>query len=140
MSQSVVGTWHLQRWETHHPDGRITWPLGPDAVGYLFYTPDGYMSVAMMQANRPAFAEGDLLGGTPEEKAAAASSYVTYCGRYEVGDGTVIHHVDVSLFPNWVGVDQERFVEVKGDELTITTRPLRIGGETINRLVWERVR
>ncbi len=98
------------------------------------------MSVAMMQANRPAFAEGDLLGGTPEEKAAAASSYVTYCGRYEVGDGTVIHHVDVSLFPNWVGVDQERFVEVKGDELTITTRPLRIGGETINRLVWERVR
>ncbi len=140
MSQSVVGTWRLQRWETHHPDGRITWPLGPDAVGYLFYTPDGYMSVAMMQANRPAFAEGDLLGGTPEEKAAAASSYVTYCGRYEVGDGTVIHHVDVSLFPNWVGVDQERFVEVKGDELTITTRPLRIGGETINRLVWERVR
>ncbi len=140
MSQSVVGTWRLQRWETHHPDGRITWPLGPDAVGYLFYTPDGYMSVAMMQANRPAFAEEDLLGGTPEEKAAAASSYVTYCGRYEVGDGTVIHHVDLSLFPNWVGVDQERFVEVKGDELTITTRPLRIGGETINRLVWERVR
>ncbi len=140
MSQSVVGTWRLQRWETHHPDGRITWPLGPDAVGYLFYTPDGYMSVAMMQANRPAFAEGDLLGGTPEEKAAAASSYVTYCGRYEVGNGTVIHHVDLSLFPNWVGVDQERFVEVKGDELTITTRPLRIGGETINRLVWERVR
>lgn len=139
MSGSVVGTWRLKQWEIHHPDGRIAWPLGSDAVGYLFYTSEGYMSVAMMRAERPAFTSDDLLGGTPEEKAAAAAGYVTYCGRYEVRDGIVIHHVELSLFPNWIGVDQVRFAKVEGDELTITTRPLRIGGETINRLVWERV-
>lgn len=140
MSGSVVGTWRLKRWETHHPDGRISWPLGPDAVGYLFYTPEGSMSVAMMRRDRAAFASEDLLGGTPEEKAAAASSYVTYCGRYEVRDGAVIHHVELSLYPNWVGVDQVRFATVEGDELTITTQPLQIGGATVNQLVWKRVR
>lgn len=138
MAGSVVGTWRLKRWETRHADGRVTCPLGPDAVGYLVYTPGGFVSVAIMRADRAAFAGDDLLGGTPEERAAAAGSYVTYCGRYEVRDGAVIHHVELSLFPNWVGVEQVRFAEVEGDALTITTRPLRIGGETVNRLVWER--
>jgi hypothetical protein len=97
------------------------------------------MAVAMMRANRPTFADDDLLGGTVEEKAAAAAGYVTYCGRYEIRNGTVTHHVELSLFPNWVGIEQVRYAEVKANELTITTAPLAIGGETVNRLVWERV-
>ena len=139
MSESVVGTWRLKRWETRDADGRVSYPLGPDALGYLIYTPGGHVSVAMMRARRAAFAGDDLLGGTPEERAAAAAGYVAYCGRYEVREGTVVHHVELSLFQNWVGSEQVRFAEVAGDELTITTRPLRIGGETVNRLVWERV-
>ena len=139
MGAAVVGTWRLKRWETRTADGGVSYPLGPDAVGYLIYTAGGHMSVSMMRAARPAFAGDDLLGGTPAERAAAAAGYVTYCGRYEVRDGAVVHHVELSLFPNWVGADQLRFAEVAGDELTITTRPLRIGGETVNRLVWERV-
>ena len=139
MTPSVVGTWRLKQWETHSADGRISYPLGPNAIGYLIYTPQGYMTVSMMQVDRPAFAGDDLIGGTLEEKAAAASSYVTYCGRYEVQDRTVIHHVELSLFPNWIGVDQLRFVEVEGDDLLITTPPLQVGGrEVINRLIWER--
>ncbi len=138
MAGSVVGTWRLKLWETSTADGRVAYPLGPDAVGYLIYTPGGHMSVVMMRARRAAFAGDDLLGGTSEERAAAVEGYVSYCGRYEVRDGTVVHHVELSLFPNWVGTEQVRFVEVAEDELTITTRPLRIGGETVNRLVWER--
>jgi hypothetical protein len=139
MTASVVGSWRLKRWETVAADGRVTCPLGPDAVGYLIYTVDGYMSVAMMRAARPSFTGDDLLAGTPVERAAAAAGYVGYSGHYEVGDGVIVHHVAVSLFPNWVGTDQRRFAEVAGNELTITTGPLRIGGETISRLVWERV-
>ncbi len=138
MSGSVVGTWRLKRWETRDAGGKVAYPLGPDAVGYLTYTPGGHVFVAIMRAGRPPFAGDDLLGGTPEERAAAAAGYVAYGGRYEVRDGAVIHHVELSLFPNWVGADQLRFAEVAEDELTITTRPLRIGGETVNRLVWER--
>lgn len=95
MAGSVVGTWRLKRWEARDADGRVVDPLGANAVGYLSYTPGGHMSVSMMRAERAAFAGDDLLGGTPEEKAAAAESYITYCGRYEVRDGTVIHHVEL---------------------------------------------
>ena len=139
MTGSVVGTWRLKLWETRTADGRVAYPLGRDAVGYLIYTAGGYMAVTMMRVNRPTFASDDLLGGTLEEQATAAAGYVTYCGRYEIRDGTVVHHVELSLFPNWVGIDQVRFAEVEGDELTITTERLAIGGETVNRLVWERV-
>ena len=136
---SVVGTWRLKRWEARGADGQVAYPLGPDALGSLIYTPGGHMSVAMMRAGRPPFAGDDLLGGTAEERAAAAAGYVAYSGRYEVRDGAVVHRVELSLFPNWVGSEQVRFATVDGDELTITTRPLRIGGETVSRLVWERV-
>ena len=138
MPGSVVGTWRLKRWETRDAHGRVAYPLGPDALGYLTYTPGGHVSVAMMRAGRAPFAGGDLLGGTPEERAAAAAGYVAYCGRYEARGGAVVHRVELSLFPNWVGSEQARVAAVDGDELTITTEPLRIGGETVNRLVWER--
>ena len=138
MAAAVVGTWRLKRWETRAADGRISYPLGPDAVGYLSYTPGGHMAVSLMRAERATFAGDDLLGGTPEERAAAAAGYVSYCGRYELRDGAVVHHVELSLFPNWVGVDQVRFGRVEGDELTITTGALRIGGESVSCLVWER--
>jgi hypothetical protein len=139
MTGSVVGTWRLKLWETRTPDGRVAYPLGRDAVGYLIYTAGGHMAVTIMRVNRPTFASDDLLGGTLEEQATAAAGYVTYCGRYEIRDGTVVHHVELSLFPNWVGSTQVRFAEVEADELTITTERLAIGGETVNRLVWERV-
>ena len=138
MTGSVVGTWRLKRWETRAANGRVAYPLGPDAVGSLTYTPGGHVAVAIMRTGRAAFAGDDLLGGTPEERAAAAAGYVSYCGRYEVRDGAVVHHVELSLFPNWVGSEQVRFAEVAGDELTISTGPLPIGGETVSRLVWQR--
>ncbi len=114
----LIGTWRLITWENRSADGRISHPLGEDAVRYIMYSPDGYMFVAIMRLDRAAFAAGDLLKGSTEEKARAAESYVSYCGRYEFRGDTVIHHVDLSLFPNRVGADKERLVEVRGDRLT----------------------
>ena len=45
----------------------------------------------------------------------------------------VIHHVELSLFPNWCGTDQERFIELDGERLTITTAPVQVGGTTFSR-------
>jgi hypothetical protein len=84
--------------------GTISYPLGRDAVGVIVYTDDGYMFVAIMCPDRQPFAAGDLLKGSGEEKARAAETYVSYCGRYELHGDTVIHHVELSLFPNWSGV------------------------------------
>jgi hypothetical protein len=138
MTAPVVGTWRLKVWETRTSDGRVDYPLGPDAVGYLTYTRVGHMSVTIMRPDRPVFESTDLLGGTPEELATAARGFVGYCGRYELRDGRVIHHIEASLFPNWVGTAQERFLQVDDNHLTLTSRPLQIGGTTTSRLVWER--
>jgi hypothetical protein len=104
------------------------------------YAQDGYMSVAIMSPDRPMFAAGDLLGGSAQERAQAAGTYVSYCGRYEFRGDTVVHRVELSLFPNWVGVEQERLVEVSGDRLMLSTRPLLLGGVLRTaHLIWERV-
>ncbi len=69
----LVGTWRLVSWENRSTDGTVSHPLGRDAVGLIIYTDDGYMSVAMMRADREPFAADDLLGGTPDEQARAAA-------------------------------------------------------------------
>jgi hypothetical protein len=140
MSNPLVGTWRLVSWENRSADGTISYPLGKDAVGFILYTDDGYMAVAVMRPGREPFAAGDLLGGSSEEKARAADTYVSYCGRYEYQGESVRHHVEVSLFPNWSGVEQERLVEVTGDRLTLSTRPMLFQGiQQTAHLIWERV-
>ncbi len=137
----LIGTWRLVSWENRSVDGQIIHPLGEDAVGYIMYNQDGYMFVAIMRSDRPKFPAGDLLRGSTEEKAQAAGTYVSYCGRYEFRGDTVVHHVELSLFPNWVGVEQERLVEVRGDRLILSTRPILLGGMLRTaHLIWERVR
>jgi Lipocalin-like domain len=136
----LIGTWRLISWENRDESGRISYPLGEDAVGYIMYNSDGYMFVAIMRPGRPKFAAGDLLSGSTEERAQAAGTYVSYCGRYEFRGETVIHRVELSLFPNWEGVEQERLVEVRGNRMTLGTRPMLLGGGRRSaRLIWERV-
>ena len=140
-SNPLIGTWRLISWENRSVEGqKISYPLGKDAVGYIMYNEDGYMFVAIMRPNREKFTVGDLLGGSTEEKVQAANTYVSYCGRYEFRGDTVTHHVDLSLFPNWVGVEQERLVEFRGNRLTLSTRPILLGGiQRTAHLIWERV-
>jgi lipocalin-like protein len=139
MSNPLVGTWRLVSWENRTVDGRISYPLGDDAAGFILYTDDGYMAVAIMRRGRESFAAEDLLGGSRDEKAHAAETYVSYCGRYEYRGDSVIHYVELSLFPNWSGVEQERLVEVAGNRLNLSTRPMVFQGiQQSAHLVWER--
>jgi len=139
-SNPLVGTWRLLSWENRTLDGEVSHPFGEGATGYIAYTEDGYVFVAIMAAGRRPFVAGDLLSGSTAEKAGAAETYVSYCGRYEFHGNTVLHHVELSLFPNWVGVTQERLVKISGDQLTLSTRPLLLQGrQQTAHLLWERV-
>jgi len=140
-SNPLIGTWRLISWENRSvEDDRVSYPLGEDAVGYIMYNPDGYMFVAIMGPNRPKFAAEDHLSGTTEEEAQAEQTYVSYCGQYEFHGETVVHHVELSLFPNWVGVDQKRLLEVAENRLTLSTLPILLGGiQQTAHLIWERV-
>jgi hypothetical protein len=110
----LVGAWRLVSWENRAADGQVTYPVGTDALGYLLYSPDGCFSVTISRRDRAGFAAGDLLSGTSEEQARAVEGVVAYAGRYSLHGDLVIHHVELSLFPNWVGSDQQRWVELAG--------------------------
>ena len=140
-SNPLIGTWRLlSRENTSVDDRQVSYPLGKDATGYIMYNEDGYMFVAIMAPHRLRFAADDLLSATEEEEAQAEETYVSYCGRYDFLGDTVVHHVEMSLFRNWIGVDQERLVDLGGSRLTLKTRPLLLRGiQQTAHLIWERV-
>jgi len=82
--QLLVGSWKLVSFEMRDANGNISYPWGKDTLGYLMYNADGYMSVTVMSSNRLKFSSADVKGGTTEEKVAAADTYVSYCGTYEI--------------------------------------------------------
>src|ERR1041385_6130824 len=136
----LIGTWRLVSWENKSVDGQVSYPFGQDTLGYLLYNQDGYMFVALMRHHRANFASGDLLKGSPEEKGKAAETYISYCGKYEFQGDKVIHHIELSLFPNWAGAAQERLIERVGNRLILSTRRMLLEGrQQTARLVWERV-
>jgi len=99
------------------------------------------MAVSVMRGDRASFESTNIwAAASPEEKQAAFDSYSSYCGRYEVKQDKIIHHVELSLFPNWSGMGQERYFEFAGDWLTLRTPPTMIDGvEQTAIAIWQRV-
>ncbi len=135
--QKFIGAWKLISVETRDENGELF--RRGHRTGYLLYSEEGYISVAFMKEGRPTFASGDIRGGTVEEKMAAVEGYVSYSGRFEVRGDKVVHHIEVSLFPNWVGVSQERLYGFEGDRLTLSTPLMLVGGRQLStHVIWER--
>jgi hypothetical protein len=140
MGARIVGTWRLISFQGRNANGDCRPALGENAQGLLVYTADGHMIAILSEAGRRPFNSRDVRGGTPEEALAAVNSYVSYSGRYEVDGDTVTHHVELSLFPNWVGEDQTRRLRITEDKLILNTPAFSVSGsEWTFELIWERV-
>ena len=140
-----LGTWRLISWENRDAGGQFGYPLGPDALGYITYTADGYIFAQIMAAERASLATQNPFGGTDGEAAAAARSHMSYCGKYEVRTGgendEVVHRVAVSDFPNWVGGEQLRFYKFEDEKLILSAPPFQTKkGEITTFLIWERAK
>ena len=97
------------------------------------------MAVQITAADRRPFGSADPLGGNEPDRAAAYSTCLAYCGRYEVCGETVVHTVEVSLFPDWAGVQQVRLFELAGDHLTLRTPPIDVSDAPLTaELRWVR--
>jgi hypothetical protein len=89
---------------------------------------------ASVAANAAASAMAEI---SAEEMRDALAGYVAYFGTFDVDESTrtVIHHVDASLVPGWVGSDQRRTFSFSGhNRLTLTAARQ----QAVNTLVWER--
>jgi hypothetical protein len=62
---------------------------------------------------------------------------MNYCGTFEVVGDEVIHHVENSLFPEWIGTDRARTYQFHDED-----RELRLVGDAgglVQELVWRRL-
>jgi hypothetical protein len=108
-----VGTWRFVSMEARSPEGQVIYPYGENIFGRLIYTADDFMSVLLMNPNRPSFSSDDPMAGTTDEIEAAFRGFDAYCGTYTIDEerATVTHHIQASKFPNWIGTDQVRSFE-----------------------------
>jgi Lipocalin-like domain len=66
LRDDILGTWELVSYTAQdNHGGPITYPLGPDALGLIMYTGDGYMSAQIMRRDRPAFDRPETDGAPP---------------------------------------------------------------------------
>jgi hypothetical protein len=141
MTQNVlVGSWKMVSYEVAFEDGEVIYPLGQDALGCLIYTEKGYMSVNIMTANRHPFVSEDFTQASIAEKVAAFETFIAYSGQYEILNNQVIHYADIASVPNWIGIGHERFFQITGNQLLLSTNPIKRGDRLATyRVVWERV-
>jgi hypothetical protein len=140
-AEDFVGTYEGRGQQYVAADGMVT-PVGEKpATARLVYAADGTVIVISTPAGRarlPGRVSGnDWSGATAAEKAAATDGVVAYAGRYEVQADRVLHHVEISFFPNWVGTTNVRLFQWNGRMLTLSTPPDASGG--IRRILWEKV-
>lgn len=138
--KTLVGRWDILAWEQLYDDGRKQLPLGEELEGFLRYTEEGDMIVMIARKDRKPFETGGQWNADDAEKAGAYSSMLSYAGRYEVQGDTVIHKVDISLFPNWKGGEQKRQLELKDDNTLAIKARLEEGTPQARtaQLLWRR--
>ena len=108
-------------------------------IGRLRYDDKGYMSVQLMDSNRQPLEDWE----SSEELKKAFEGYNAYYGTYDVDheEGSVTHHLEGSLFPNWTNIDLKRFFKFYDNKLELLTTPIQeLGTEVVWRLIWERIR
>jgi hypothetical protein len=117
-NSTIAGTWKLISYEDHFPDGKTEYPFGKVPVGLLIYTSDDHMSVQIMKTPHPKVSSGGEKI-TKKEKLALFDSYTAYFGTYSVDWKThiVTHRVEGNMFDAYVGTDQPKPFELKGDKL-----------------------
>ena len=139
----LLGAWRLESAVEVFDDGERRDEFGPNPQGYLSYNPAGIVSATLGDSARPRVSARDPQSGTDDDYQEMARRFIAYAGPFtvDVGTGTVTHHVEVSLFPNWQGRDQVRRVTIEGKRLHIiaSDRTSADGRTFHSELIWLRV-
>jgi hypothetical protein len=111
--KQLIGTWKItaveDRKDEYDPNSEWTYPYGKNPKGYFVYDNTGHVMIQIMKTPPgPPFASGDDEKPTAEEVKTAFTGYFAYFGTYTVdaAKNVVIHHVEGSLKPSFIGTDQ----------------------------------
>ena len=140
----ILGAWRLESRVVRKAGGEVLRDavLGAEPAGRLFYDASGHMSLQMMRQDRR---DAIATPSNPQDakNARVILGYDSYFGTFRINDaaGTVIHHVEGSLFPEDLGKDFERLLTVDGDRLTLGFTSKSAEGFDVTRtLVFRRLR
>jgi hypothetical protein len=139
--QSLIGIWKLIGDKQVKADGSSSDLYGAAPLGQLIYDSHGHMSVHLLRSDLPKCGTLDRRKCPDSAVRSAFDNYLGYWGRFEVtaSGKSVLHIIEGASIPDWIGTSQERFFELSGDRLTLTTPMQQIAGvESKTVLVWQR--
>ncbi len=127
VTKLIVGTWRLVHQIKINPDGKTEYPYGEDAIGYIYYSDTGIMSVHISRKSR---AEAKNISDLKHD-------YMAYFGRYEIDtEKQVVRHLlEGQLFPGDHTDVLERKYHFDGDLMSLKTVD-----DTNREILWQRVR
>ena len=128
LKEQLAGAWRLISWEQTGADGSKLQQFGNNPKGLAFFDTSGHYIISVMRsdhANYKIGSFGQIAQISAEEARATALGTITYFGTYTVNEANraIAIHVEASSFPNWNGTQQERLLEIVGDQLKLTVRP-----------------
>ena len=141
---NLIGSWKLIDWTVEMEGDRVIKPFRGRATGVLTYTDECRMVASLMKTDREPIGTRSFAEAKALERASAAAGYLSYAGSFEIIGDDVHHHVDLSLFPDWVGGTQVRHIEwIANDDgtvdLELSTAHAPEERSAVNRLRWHRI-
>ena len=120
ISSQFIGSWSLVSFTDKDEQGDTIHRYGEDAFGRIVYGANGKMMVILMRSGRESRVD-------PE--------FFSYTGSYDIDEtaGTVTHHIEACIAPDWIGTDRVRQFEMLSEN-RIALRPL----EGTSELIWSR--
>lgn len=135
----LLGAWELAEWTMRLGGEAKGHPFGSDATGRLVYS-DEHMAAVLSRTRRSRFGTRLASQAPVELRGEAMAGYVSYSGPWDLHGDRVVHHVKLSLFPDWEGTDLVRFVAFEDDLLVLTSEAEATrAGDVVHRLVWRRI-
>lgn len=139
LTEKLKGTtWSLVTYQSEDKNGKINYPLGEDALGYIIFTEENILAVQLMAADRTQVVPKEVLEkmNTVVEKEMKELGYHAYSGSFSVNEETSVltTNVEMSVISTYVGSKQKRKAEIKEDKLYLSNieHPER-------KLVWQKV-
>lgn len=135
--EQLAGSWGLISFEHVLPSGEVSEPFGDSPSGSILYHADGHMSAQVSVGSPTRFASDDPFRASAEEATEAWQTYFGYWGTFRVypKKGVVVHRVEGSSFPNWIGSDQVRHFRFDGANRLVLETQSSSGHST---LIWQR--
>ena len=140
-ADDVAGTWRLSSATRKIVEtGEVIDAYGgPRPNGWLTYGKDGRMVVICAFENRERPEANDKM--SDQDRVKLHKTFFAYAGTYKIESGKVTHNIDTSWNEVWSGTSQVRQVDLKNNELVLTTPAFKFnvdGKMSVITLTWRR--